>query len=50
MIKSYNPKKNDRARVQYALNPNEELFGVYGVKNAATHLISFGFIVKVSQD
>ena len=33
---------------ELSLRDNEELFGVYGVKDKADHITTFGYIVKVS--
>ena len=48
LIDKYNPM-NHRVHegTKYELQENEELIGVYGVKDLAEYFNSFGFIVKV---
>ena len=47
-IDCFNPQNIARAGVILAIGDNEELIGVYGVKNKRPDVLtSFGFIVKV---
>ena len=43
----YNPINVSVTTTSYQLGVNEELIGVYGVKNRNSWFTSFGFIVKV---
>ena len=49
-IESYNPVDLQRDGPIHEIADNEELIGVYGVRNKKYYLTSFGFIVKVRQD
>lgn len=51
-VQNYNPKNydNPNIRVKHQIGANEELIGVYGIKNASTHFITFGLIVKVTEN
>lgn len=48
-IDSFNPKNEQREGQVMTLDYNEELLGVYGVRNKESfdHFTSFGFIVGV---
>ena len=48
-IDSYNPNNRDRSGQVHEIGENEELIGVYGVKDLDNWFNSFGFIVKVRQ-
>ena len=45
----YDPNNWSRATVEYKIGDNEEIIGVYGVKDKDIYFSSFGFIVKVKQ-
>jgi len=45
----YNMRKRWRDRVEYKIEENEELIGVYGDTTQSVWLTSLGFIVKVKQ-
>ena len=50
LITEYNPKNRSDDEHEQVLEDNEELFGIYGVKNKQKYLTTFGFIVKVKQE
>ena len=43
----YNPSNDNHKTTSYMLSDDEELIGVYGVKDRRSYFSSFGFIVKV---
>jgi len=45
----YKMRKRWRDRVEYKIEENEELIGVYGDTTQSVWLTSLGFIVKVKQ-
>ena len=47
---SYNPGSWRSKTVTHQIAENEELIGVYGVKDKEAYLTSFGFIVKVKKE
>ena len=47
VIDHYNPNNRARQGNIHEIAENEELIGVYGVRNKAEWLSTFGFIVKV---
>ena len=49
VITEYNPKNRNDDEHEQVLEDNEEIFGVYGVKDKQKYLTTFGFIVKVRQ-
>lgn len=50
VIDIYNPNNDAREGVVHAIAEDEELIGVYGVRNKANSYFSnFGFIVKIKQ-
>ena len=49
-VESYNPRNTSIPTTKFQLGENEELIGVYGVKNKRSWLTSFGFIVKVTTE
>lgn len=47
-IESYEAQESDGLEESnIELGPNEEIFGVYGVKDSSDHFTSFGFIAKI---
>ena len=48
-IGCYNPEKNIKNGPVHEIADDEELIGVYGVRNKQKCFSSFGFIVKVKQ-
>ena len=46
-IAAYNPRNLERNGPIYDIADNEDLIGVYGVKDKRNFFSSFGFIVKV---
>ena len=47
-VYDYNPSNSNIPTKKYQLGYNEELIGVYGVKDKKSWFTSFGFIVKVN--
>ena len=47
VVYEYDPENKYEDSTSYKLSENEELIGVYGVKDKRRHFASFGFIVKV---
>ena len=45
-IANYNPGDNDKNGPVFDIDQNEEIFGVYGVKDKYDYFTSFGFIVR----
>lgn len=43
----YNPDRYNQPVVSHTLASNEELIGVYGVKDTSNYFSSFGFILRV---
>ena len=43
---AYNPSNATQKTTAYRLGENEELIGVYGLKDKSSYFSSFGFIVK----
>jgi len=48
-IDSYNPENKERLGVMHEIEANEELIGVYGIKDKRWCFTGFGFIVKVRE-
>ena len=48
-VYAYNPKNTTVQTATYRLQENEELIGIYGVKDKSQWFSSFGFIVKMKQ-
>ena len=48
-IDSYNPRNRAREGTVHEIKDNEELIGVYGVKDKDQYFTKFGFIVRVRQ-
>ena len=46
-ICAYNPNERNDSEIDQVLRDDEEIFGVYGVKDKNNYLTTFGFIVKV---
>ena len=46
-VYAFNPTDDTPKTTAYRLRDNEELIGVYGVKDKRSYFSSFGFIVKV---
>ena len=46
-VSVYNPSNDTHNTTSYRLNYDEELIGVYGVKDKRSYFSGFGFIVKV---
>ena len=46
-IDTYNPNNIEQKGPVHEIGDNEELIGVYGIKDEFKHLTGLGFIVKV---
>ena len=51
-MQSYDAQEIDGSQEEYTvqLAENEEIFGIYGVKDVSDHFTSFGIIAKVNRD
>ena len=49
-ISVYNPSNDTHQTTEYRFGDNEELIGVYGIKDKRSYFSSFGFIVKVKSN
>ena len=47
LLSEYNPYGRDEQCTYHEVGVNEELVGVYGVKDKQSYFYSFGFIVRV---
>ena len=45
MLYEYNPDNHNHGTTVYEMAQNEELIGVYGVKDKQAYYTSFGFLV-----
>ena len=48
-ICSYNPHERDDPVIEQVLREDEEIIGVYGVKDKSNYLTTFGYIVKIRE-
>ena len=48
-ICSYNPHERNDPVIEQVLREDEELIGVYGVKDKSNYLTTFGYIVKIRE-
>ena len=48
-ICSYNPNERNDPVIEQDLREDEEIIGVYGVKDKSNYLTTFGYIVKIRE-